>query len=319
MQPTESAIQLNDLTKVFGRGKKSAIAADRVSMQVRPGEVLGFLGHNGAGKTTTIKMICGLITPTSGGIKVNGYDARRQKKHAMRQIGAVLEGTRNVYWRLSAWQNLMYFGRLKGVPNRQIGLAAQRLLGTLDLWDRRHEKIRNFSRGMQQKVAIASALVSDPPVILLDEPTLGLDVEAARTVKNVVRRLAREENKAVLLTTHQLDIAEELCDRIAIMRQGRLVTDKPTDELLSMFSDSQDYVIKLAGQTPSQISPIPSLTLSVDDQDTSLRGQFSSQEKLLATLAQTHRAGFELLSVARVTPDLEDVFIELNNSDREVA
>ena len=319
MHRTDLAIELNGLTKVFGRGAKSITAVDRVSMQVRPGEVLGFLGQNGAGKTTTIKMICGLMTPTSGEVIVNGFDVFRQRNQAMRQIGVVLEGTRNVYWRLSAWQNIMYFGRLKGMLNHQIVPMAGRLLSALDLWDRRDEKIRKFSRGMQQKVAIACALVSDPPVILLDEPTLGLDVGATRAVKNVIRRLAQEEGKTVLLTTHQLDIAQELCDRIAIMRQGKLIANKPTDELLSLFGDSQEYEITVAGKYKPQPNPFPCLTLSFDEHNTTLRGRFSSQAGLLSTLAQVHRLGLEALSVSRSVPDLEDVFIKLHELHSEVA
>src|SRR5215467_8208172 len=134
-----------------------------------------------------IKMISGLITPTSGTIRVGGYDVARQRPQAVRQIGAVLEGSRNVYWPLSAWENLMYFGQLKGLRAAEIKPRAQRLLTQLGLWDRRHETVGSFSRGMQQKVAVSAALITDPPIILLDEPTIGLDVEAARTFKDWIK------------------------------------------------------------------------------------------------------------------------------------
>src|SRR6266508_69921 len=153
-------------------------------------EVAGLLGPNGAGKTTIIKMICGLILPSAGTIRLNRYDVARQRAAAVRQIGAVLEGSRNVYWPLSAWQNLLYFGRLKGLRAAEIKPRAERLLTDLDLWDRRDETVGSFSRGMQQTVAIAAALITDPPIILLDEPTLGLDVEAARTVREWIAHLA---------------------------------------------------------------------------------------------------------------------------------
>ncbi|MAF52454.1 MAG: ABC transporter [Chloroflexi bacterium] len=319
MSCSSPAIEIDQLTKVFGRGAKSETAVDRVSMQIRSGEIVGFLGPNGAGKTTTIKMICGLVTPISGSIKVHGYDLRRQRKHATRRIGAVLEGARNVYWRLSAWQNLLYFGRLKGVPRRQITPIAERLLRTLELWDRRDERIRHFSRGMQQKVAIACALVSDPPVLLLDEPTLGLDVEASRAVKDIVRRLAQEEGKAILLTTHQLDIAQELCHRVAIIRRGRLVADKPIDELLSLFGESHAYEITVSGELDFRSNPVPHMTMTHEDRNTVLRGAFSSQEHMSARFAQVQRADLDVISVVRATPDLEDVFIELSNGHREVA
>ena len=138
-------------------------------------------------------MICGLVIPTTGRVRVNGYDVARERSMAMRQIGAVLEGTRNVYWRLSAWENLMYFGRLKGYRGKALSDHAEQLLRGLDLWERRNDRVRMFSRGMQQKVAIACALVANPPIILLDEPTLGLDVQASRTVRDWIAKLAREQ------------------------------------------------------------------------------------------------------------------------------
>src|SRR5437667_7543916 len=153
----------------------------------------------------------------------------------MRQIGAVLEGTRNVYWRLSAWENLMYFGHLKECFGKELKIRAEQLLRELDLWDRRGDVLRTFSRGMQQKVAIACALVSNPSIVLLDEPTLGLDVQAALTVKEWVAKLAHEQGKTIVLTTHQLDLAQDVCDSVAIMRKGCLITYRPLAELLHLF------------------------------------------------------------------------------------
>ena len=202
------AIEIESLSKTYNKGKRAQVRAVQVlSFAVLAGQVFGFLGPNGAGKTTTIKMLCGLVTPTSGTARLNGYDVARQRGEAMRQFGVVLEGTRSVYRRLSAWENLQYFGRLKGRRGRGLKSRAEWLLGELDLWERRKEQVRELSRGMQQKVAIACALIADPPIVLLDEPTLGLDVQSARTVKTWIRRLASEQGKTVLLTTHQLDMA----------------------------------------------------------------------------------------------------------------
>src|SRR5260370_30921752 len=133
-----------------------------------------------------------------------------ERSHAVRQLGAVLEGSRNVYWPLTGWQNLMYFGRLKGLRGHEIKPRAEQLLADLGLWDRRNETVGSYSRGMQQKVAIAAALITDPPIILLDEPTIGLDVEAARTVRDSIAHLAADEGKTTVLTTHQLGLAQEL-------------------------------------------------------------------------------------------------------------
>ena len=207
------AIEMISLSKTYPKRKGPPVqAVVDLSLAIPPGQVFGFLGPNGAGKTTTIKMMCGLVTPTTGVARLNGYDVSTRRGDAMRQVGVVLEGTRSVYWRMSAWENLMYSGRLKGRRGKELKARAEWLLEELDLWDRRKDTVREFSRGMQQKVSIACALVADPPIVLLDEPTLGLDVQSARTVKEWIRRLASEQGKTVLLTTHQLDMAQELCD-----------------------------------------------------------------------------------------------------------
>jgi ABC-2 type transport system ATP-binding protein len=229
------AIELRGITKKYGH----VTVVEDVSVDVAAGQVLGLLGPNGAGKTTTIKMMTGLVTPTAGTVRLGGFDIGAQRSQAVQQIGAVLEGSRNVYWSLSAWQNLLNFGRLKGLRSAEIKPRAERLLRDLVLWDRRNERVAGFSRGMQQKVAVAAALVTDPPIVLLDEPTIGLDVEAARTVRHWVHRLAHDEGKTVVLTTHQLAMAEELADRVAVIRGGHIITDLPTGELLDRYAEDR--------------------------------------------------------------------------------
>ena len=157
-----AAIEIESLSKIFrGRSGDEVEAVSSLDLKVEPGQVFGFLGSNGAGKTTTIKMACGLVLPTTGTVRLNGYDVRTQRGQAMRQIGAVLEGTRNVYWRMNAWQNLLYFGRIKGVSSGKLLRArAETLLRELDLWERRKDPVGEYSRGMQQKVAIAAALMT---------------------------------------------------------------------------------------------------------------------------------------------------------------
>ncbi len=148
-----AAVEVEDLRKTFGGRDRRVVAVDGLSLRIPAAHVFGFLGPNGAGKTTTIKMMLGLVRPDGGHTRLNGHDVARDRAGAMRQVGAVLEGSRNVYWGLSAWQNLMYFGRLKGQRGRDIAPRAERLLGDLALWDRRDDPVGTFSRGMQQKVA----------------------------------------------------------------------------------------------------------------------------------------------------------------------
>jgi ABC-2 type transport system ATP-binding protein len=315
-------IEIAGLSKIYRTSSKlPTYAVEQLNLSVASGQVFGFLGANGAGKTTTIKMLCGLIAPTAGRLLVNGYDVLRQRSMAMRQMGAVLEGTRNVYWRLTAWQNLLYSGRLKGCSGKAMQLRAEQLLRDLDLWERRNDSLRFFSRGMQQKVAIACALIADPPVILLDEPTLGLDVQAARTVKEWIKRLVQEQGKTVVLTTHQLDIAQDLCDRVAIMRKGRLLMDKPLGELLHVLQPyyKGQYLIRLEGHLERHQlhSQLPDFTLEVEDGETRLLGAVPDQMRLYALLDALRDMRLPLVSVSRVKPDLEEVFIHVMENTRE--
>ena len=306
-----AAVELSGLTKRYRRGKGWFTAVNDVTLSVPHGEVLGLLGPNGAGKTTTIKMACGLILPTGGTIRINGYDVGRRRPDAVRQLGAVLEGSRNVYWPLTAWQNLMYFGRLKGLRGDEIRPRAQRLLTDLGLWERRDETVGSYSRGMQQKVAIAAALITDPPVILLDEPTIGLDVEAARTVKDWIAHLAADEGKTIVLTTHQLAIVQELAGRIAVIRDGTIIADLPTAELLSRFAEDR-FEVRVAGELNGFAGVLPAGAQAFADADTT-RVVFrdADQGRLFGFLGELRAKEIPLLSVTQAQPDLEEIFLRL--------
>ena len=316
-----TAIEAIGLQKTYGHGAKALAAVKPTTLTVPWRQVIGLLGPNGAGKTTIIKMISGLITPTAGTISVGGYDVARQRPQAVRQIGAVLEGSRNVYWPLSAWENLMYFGQLKGLRAVEIKPRAERLLTELGLWKRRHETVGSFSRGMQQKVAVSAALITDPPIILLDEPTIGLDVEAARTFKDWITHLARDEGKTIVLTTHQLEGAQELSDRIAVIKEGEIIADLPTAELLARHAENR-FEIRITGSLNGAALPSGARVEPDGDQtrvllpDTDDRAVFAVLERLGAT-------GSGLVSVSQARPSLEEVFIRLihNNQadDRERA
>ncbi len=235
----------------------------------------------------------------------------------MNQIGAVLEGTRNIYWRLSAWQNLLYFGRLKGCSDQEIRLRAEPLLRELDLWGRRFDPVGEFSRGMQQKVAIACALIADPSIVLLDEPTLGLDVQAARIIKDWVTKLAYEQGKTVIITSHELNMIQEVCERVAILRQGQLVADRSMAELLDLFRQ-EHYEIKVGKTIDSfDVEQFAGLTLATWEEGTLLSGPITDQENLHEILTKIHNLALPLVSVNRVEPDLEDIFLQLIAESRK--
>ena len=251
------ALEAHDLRKTYRQRGKSIEAVCSVSLTIRAGEVLAFLGPNGAGKTTTIKMIAGLIRPDVGWVRIAGLNPQSEPK-ALRELGAVLEGNRNLYWRLTPAENLEYFGMLKGLSSRVARLRGRELLERFDLVQKRSTPVKSLSRGMQQKLSIAVALVHQPQLLLLDEPTLGLDVEATENVKVLVREIAKS-GCAILLTTHQLDIAEELSDRVAIIQKGKIVALEATGELIRQFSGNA-YTIETERKLDSiQLSAVEAL------------------------------------------------------------
>jgi ABC-2 type transport system ATP-binding protein len=223
----------------------------------------------------------------------------------------VLEGGRNVYWVLSAWQNLLYFGRLKGLRGAEIKPRAERLLQDLGLWERRNEQVGGFSRGMQQKVAIASALITDPPILLLDEPTIGLDVQAARTVKQWLTHLAEDEGKTIFLTTHQLTVVQQLCDRVAVIREGIIAADLPLVSLLAQFREDR-YRVTIGSAIDPQGLRLPTGSeVAHDDGATTLVVPTDDHRALYGVLDQLREHDAEVESIDRVAPDLEEVFVRL--------
>jgi ABC-2 type transport system ATP-binding protein len=302
------AIETSGLTKVYGASTTKAV--DDVSLSVPAGTVFGFLGPNGAGKTTTIKILAGLLSATSGQARLNGLDVARQRAAAMEQFGAVLEGSRNTYWTLSAMQNLLYFGRLRGMRTSEARSAAERLLRGLGLWERRNDKVGGYSLGMRQKVAVAASLIADPPIVLLDEPTIGLDVEATRTVKDWIRTLSKEQGKTILLTTHQMNVVEELCDRVAVIRKGQVVTDLPTDELLARSRERDRYEIRIGGTADGLVLP-EGFTAVGGAETTLISGRLEDPRDLYPVVDRLRAYGAVIESLAQVQPDLEDVFLEL--------
>src|SRR5690625_312391 len=181
-------------------------AVDDVSFKVNRGEILGLLGPNGAGKTTTIKMICGLIIPDSGSITVNKLDNQKHRLETLSNISAVLEGNRNLYWRLTVRENLEYFAGNRGQSRKEVTDAIDQLLEQFRLVDKEHELVNRLSRGMQQKLAIAVAMLADSDVILLDEPTLGLDIETGYEVRELLTEIAEKHNRTIIISTHDMDV-----------------------------------------------------------------------------------------------------------------
>lgn len=239
----------HQLRKAYRSQGKEMVAVREVSLCLAKGEILAFLGPNGAGKTTSIKMIAGLIRPDQGWVRICDRDPHRQPA-ALKLVGAVLEGNRNVYWRYTPAENLEYFGILRGMSGQAARQRGAELLDQFQLSHKRQTLVQSLSRGMQQKLAIAVALMHSPALLLLDEPTLGLDVEATEDVKRLIREIVHQ-GCAILLTTHQLAIAEELSDRVAIINNGEIVTEATTADLIRQFSGSA-YLVETEHSIPAE-------------------------------------------------------------------
>jgi len=311
-------VELRDLTKEFNRlfRKRSVIVVEDFSLNISKGEVFGLLGSNGAGKTTIVKMICGLIRPTRGEIFINGQKLD-QNHHALTQIGAVLEGSRNSLWSMTVRQNLTYFGHLKHVHGRVLKERCDVLLNLFQLEQKRDDVVRSLSKGMKQKLAIVLAFIADPDLILLDEPTLGLDVHGTRLVKELIVRLAKLENKTVLLTTHHLDIVEEICDRVAIIHKGRMIALDSTETLCNDFG-REHYDVKLQGRPDTVFlkdlpifRDVEVVHGDAEKEEFLVRFVMDREDSLFEAIDALRRDGVRILSMTKVEPKLEDVFVKM--------
>ena len=237
-------IQAIGLRKDYG--DKTAVA--NVDLIVNSGEMFGFLGPNGAGKTTTIKMMTGVLRPTAGTVLINGVDIHCEPAKAKRSISFVPD-TPYTYERLTAWEHLLFMGQLYGLPRKQAALRAEEELARWDLLAQAHVLTANFSHGMRQKLAVSAALLHNPAVLFLDEPTVGLDPRAARQLKDLLRELTNK-GTTVFLSTHILEIAERMCDRVGIIDHGHLVALGSLSELQVAASSTgtlEDIFLKLTG------------------------------------------------------------------------
>jgi len=226
MQTEAVSVVTRNLVKDFGRLR----AVNGLSFEVRAGEVVGLLGPNGAGKTTTIRILSTLLQPTSGEASVLGHDVVAEPEKVRSSEGIVFEST-NLYGKLTGFENLEYYGRLYGMDGNAIHSRVQELLHLVGLSDRARDRVQGFSRGMKQRLAIARALLHDPPVLILDEPTASLDVPAARSIRDLIRTTTASEKKATVLCTHNMLEAQYLCTRVVIINKGMKVAEGTPEEL----------------------------------------------------------------------------------------
>lgn len=293
-----------NLTKRF----TTTLAVDKLSLQVREGEVFGFLGPNGAGKTTTVRMLSALISPTSGTATVNGHRLGKDNQAIRRSVGILTE-TPGLYETLSAAYNLKIYANLYEIkdPDAQV----EKYLRMLGLWERRDDEAGSFSKGMKQKLAIARALLHEPRILFLDEPTAALDPEAAHMIREFIVEL-RKEGRTIFLTTHNLDEADRLCDRIGVFKSKLLVVDSPERLRTQLFgrkvvfhlSSAAEAFAGLVGKLPfvQNAQPIDNkLLVQVDEPE-------RRNPQVIRSLVE---AGAEIQFVGELRRSLEDVYLQL--------
>ncbi|MBC7188720.1 ABC transporter ATP-binding protein [Candidatus Aerophobetes bacterium] len=223
MQPI---VEINEVTKIYDKVK----AVDGISLRINEGEIFGFLGPNGAGKTTTILMLLGLTEPTSGEVKVFGYNATRNPLQVKRKTGYLPENV-GFYEDLTARENLFYITALNGIKRDKASMKIEEVLSLVGLMDAADKEVGKFSRGMIQRLGIAATLVKEPKLVILDEPTLGIDPEGVEQVLNIIKKLGKEEKITILLSSHLLHQVQKICDRICIISQGKIVVEGSLDEV----------------------------------------------------------------------------------------
>jgi len=303
---SEVAIRAHNLVRRYGE----RLAVDHVSFDVFRGEVFGFLGPNGAGKTTTQRMLTGVLLPSEGDILVLGTDMVRAPLAAKAQIGVVPEAA-NPYQELTGWQNMMLSAELYSVPRAASLERSEELLRRFELWERRNDRVRAYSKGMRQRLILAMSLLHQPRVLFLDEPTSGLDVASRRLIHAVVRESARA-GAAIFYTTHNIEEANVLCDRVAIICAGRLAAVDRPQALKAAFVASQAVEVAFRDTiAPEELCSLPAVN-RVEKQGDSLCLYTSSLLDLIQSVAEFARIrNLEILSVNTLGSSLEEVFVRL--------
>lgn len=312
---------MSNLTKTFRRrGVRPVEAVRGVSFSVRRGTVLGLLGPNGAGKSTTIKCILGLVTPDGGEVEVYGLDARRDRGGAMKHMGAVLEGSRNVYWRLTPRENMSFFASIQGRDPRKDRDYHDYLLERLDLADRADRPVLELSQGMKQKVAIACALARRTPLLFLDEPTLGLDVQTSYEMRSLLRGLVEEEDRTVVVSSHDMKVVQDVCARVIIIEGGAVVADDWTGNLLSLFRTRVYRIEMLTELPPGDLAQLRARFARVEVNPSSeycqLEVEMAEPADLYDLMDMLRDTGVIVDGIYRDEPDLERAFLSIVNGQR---
>jgi len=310
MTNSNSAIKACNLTKCFG----SITAVDDVSFEVNKGEIFGFLGPNGAGKTTSVRMLIGILTPDKGNILIDGIDLKKNPIQAKMRMGVIPE-TGNVYVDLTAIQNLSLTGRYYGLPKDIIAKKTDELLKSLGLYERGNDRVGTFSKGMKQRISIACAIIHEPQILFLDEPTEGLDVQSKRLIVETIHRM-NKRGCTIFLTTHNIEDANILCERVCIINKGKIVAIDRPEKLKSTFDKSQSVELSF-NQKIDEKSLLHDSISRVEIFGDKLRLYTNNPDKTVKYIvALAQEKGIGILSLTTCGPSLEEAFVRLTGGGK---
>jgi ABC-2 type transport system ATP-binding protein len=333
---TENAIQTINLTKafkskiqnpqatIFNRKKTFTVnAVDNLNLKIKKGELFGLLGPNGAGKTTLVKMLCTLLPPDGGTAKINGYDIVKQQMQVKRSLGTLFSvGERGFFWRLNGYRNLEFFAAIYNVPRQKRQQRIMEVLKLVGLENSAFDLYQRYSGGMKRKLSLARTLLPDPPILLLDEPTTGLDATASRNIRDFIKNtVSKEGGKTVLYTTHYIEEAAQICDRIGILNHGHIIaldTPNALREKIKMGEQIFLVVENISAQQIEQLSAMQGVISLNENNDEVLlpnqKGlcvQLKSVDQLPPVFDFLFEHKIRLVNFKREEPTLEDAFIEL--------
>jgi ABC-2 type transport system ATP-binding protein len=331
----EYAIQTMNLTKtfktkilyasLFNRQTRCVNAVDNLNLNIKKGELFGLLGPNGAGKTTLVKILCTLLPPDDGVATVNGFDVAKQQMQVKKSIGTIFSvGERGFFWRLTGYSNLEFFAAINNVPRSGRQERIMEVLELVGMQEKAFEIFQKYSGGMKRKLALARALLADPPILLLDEPTTGLDVTSSRNIRDFIKNdLSKKHGKTVLYTTHYIEEVSQMCDRVGIMNKGKIVALDTPEALKGMAKKGEVLDIMVKNMSEAQVNSLRGLdgvsSLAAEVQDsvlgqTRLRVRLENVDALPTVLDFFFREKIKLLSFRQEEPTLEDAFIELTGT-----
>jgi ABC-2 type transport system ATP-binding protein len=311
-----NAIETFELTRTYNQ----VTALDRLTLEISQGTIFGFLGPNGAGKTTTLNVLIGLIPPTSGRATVLGFDSTKQAGQVRERIGTLLED-HGLYEYLSAYDNLEFFGRLNRMSKTERASRIQELMEKVDLWEKRDQQVKEWSKGMRQKLAICRALLHRPQILFLDEPTSGLDPASQRTVREEILKLKASEHVTIFLNTHNLDEAERVCDEIAIINKGRLIK-RGHPEAIKQASTTSGQILAIIDSLPAeieaQLKQLP-FVKRVEMNGQQLRVDTDSPTRSAEINRFLISRGVGVEELRREVASLEEIFLQLVEEEHHAA